>query len=61
LSHPGLAPCLHPMNESIEEYSTVNQILKPSVDATIIWNPIDSSQLKVGLERTLRASATTCS
>jgi hypothetical protein len=32
-----------------------DQILKPDADATIIWNLIDSSKLRVRLERTLQA------
>jgi len=32
-----------------------DQILKPDADARIIWNLIDSSKLRVGLERTLQA------
>ena len=32
-----------------------DQILKPGMDVTIVWNMIDSSKLKVGLERTLQA------
>jgi hypothetical protein len=32
-----------------------DQILKPGVDSSIIWNLIDSSKLKVGVERALQA------